>query len=116
MFCDELCQQIIRLARDLSCALRFRYALDRGIVQREDHQLDSVFVHFRQTELPQIEQAAFDIRPRGKPTGIPGIVSLADGVGDRKMFFERDLTLHESPLWLGSRGNLTRHARMLSRA
>ena len=85
--CDELRQDIVGFAGHLSGTFRLRYALNRRIMQRQDHELDSILVHFRQTELFEVEQAPLDIRPGGKPTGVSRVMSLTDGIGNRKMFF-----------------------------
>ena len=66
-------------------------------MKRQDDELDAIFVHFRQAQLFEIEQTPLDIRPGGKPTGIPRVMSLIDRIWNGKMFFESDLPFHGSP-------------------
>ena len=82
---------IIGLAGHLGRALFIRDRLHRRCIERQQHQLDPVLIHFTQAAFMNVHDAAFDFLPY--PIGKIA-VGIFQRVRNREMLLKRDLALH----------------------
>ncbi len=85
-----LSENVIRLLGHFDCTLDVVDRLHRRRVQRQDHHLDAVLVHFAQSHVLHIQQARAEVVPHMRAEHL----RIAERRLDGEMFLERDLALH----------------------
>ena len=85
-----LSENVVGLLGHFDSALDVVDRLHRRRVQRQDHHLDAVLVHFAQAQVLDVEQTRAELVPHMRSEHL----RIAERRLDGEMFFERDLALH----------------------